>query len=93
MPELDRPVRKDALLTDSAQEGVLPDTDTADAQAQLLERMRRTPGLAALVDEAVATWRAREGASGDGQPDDGTPGWRAFSDAFPTFWEFSNRPR
>jgi hypothetical protein len=55
--------------------------------------MRRTPGLAALVDEAVATWRAREGASGDGQPDDGTPGWRAFSDAFPTFWEFSNRPR
>jgi hypothetical protein len=60
----------------------------ADPQAELLNRLRRTPGLEALVAEAVATWRAREGT-----PDDATPGWRAFSDAFPTFWEFSNRPR
>ncbi|MBX6750580.1 MAG: hypothetical protein IRY85_13080 [Micromonosporaceae bacterium] len=88
-------------MTDFAQEGVLPDTaddisaGTAGAsttgattQAELLNRLRRTPGLEALVAEAVATWRAREGTG-----DDGTPGWRAFSDAFPTFWEFSNRPR
>ena len=74
---------------ENRQEGVLADTGVdLDPQVELLDRLRRTPGLAALVDEAVATWRAREGTS-----DDGTPGWRAFSDAFPTFWEFSNRPR
>jgi hypothetical protein len=67
----------------------LPSGDpAADPQTELLNRLRRTPGLEALVAEAVATWRAREGAN-----DESTPGWRAFSDAFPTFWEFSNRPR
>lgn len=57
-----------------------------EAGAGLVERMRQTPGLAPLVGEAVATWRARAGSEEE-------PGWRAFSDAFPTFWEFSNRPR
>lgn len=57
---------------------------------QLVNRLRATPGLAPLVAEAVATWRARMGASGE---DEAVPQWRAFSDAFPTFWEFSNRPR
>jgi len=60
-----------------------------DAQTHLIERMRQTPGLDGLVAEAVATWRARAGDEEAGV----TPGWRAFSDAFPTFWEFSNRPR
>lgn len=99
------PVRKDAFLATVRREGVLADRADpgsadvtqadppgapvgADPRAELMNRLRRTPGLAALVGEAVATWRAREGTE-----DDGTPGWRAFSDAFPTFWEFSNRPR
>jgi hypothetical protein len=54
----------------------------------LIGRVRATPGLAPLVAEAVATWHARA-ADDKGE----APGWRAFSDAFPTFWEFSNRPR
>jgi hypothetical protein len=58
-------------------------------QAELVERMRQTPGLESLVTEAIAVWRDRA----EDQEDDATPGWRAFSDAFPTFWEFSNRPR
>jgi hypothetical protein len=65
-----------------------------EAAPDLLARMRDTPGLAPLVAEAVATWRARATADGqqtnDGDP---VPGWRAFTDAFPTFWEFTNRPR
>lgn len=60
-----------------------------DRQADLVDRIRRTPGLEPLVSEAIAVWRERAGAPDE----DGTPGWRAFSDAFPTFWEFSNRPR
>lgn len=60
-----------------------------DRDADLLNRMRGTPGLESLVGEAIAVWRDR---AGDPKRD-ATPGWRAFSDAFPTFWEFSNRPR
>ncbi len=56
----------------------------------LLERLRTTPGLASLVAEAEATWRARGSGS---DPDESTPAWRAFEDAFPTFYEFTNRPR
>jgi hypothetical protein len=65
-----------------------PDTGSAEPTeaGELIERLRATPGLAPLVAEAVATWRARAG-------DDAEPGWRAFSDAFPTFFEFTNRPR
>jgi hypothetical protein len=57
----------------------------------LVERMRATDGLATLVAEAVSTWRAR--ANHDQAGDESVPGWRAFSDAFPSFWEFTNRPR
>lgn len=83
------PIRADPIGAGPTGAGFVGAGPTAaDPQAELLNRLRRTPGLEALVAEAVATWRAREGT-----PDDGTPGWRAFSDAFPTFWEFSNRPR
>jgi len=46
------------------------------------------PGLAALLAEAEQTWRDR---TEDGRT--GTPGWRPFEDAFPTFYQFTNRPR
>jgi hypothetical protein len=56
------------------------------------------PGLTALVAEAEATWVARyEAAAPGGSIDldaDGRPGpgWRSFEDAFPTFYQFTNRP-
>lgn len=56
----------------------------------LTDRLRAIPGLASLVAEAEATWRARAAAAGE--PVD-RPGWRTFEDAFPTFYEFTNRPR
>jgi hypothetical protein len=56
----------------------------------LADRLRAIPGLAALVAEAEQTWRAR--AAEHGLAEIG-PGWRAFEDAFPTFYEFTNRPR
>lgn len=54
----------------------------------LLDQLRDIPGLPTLLAEAEATWRARAGAD-----DAEKPGWRAFEDAFPTFYEFTNRPR
>jgi len=54
-----------------------------------LSRLRAdTPGLAALLAEAEQTWvsRARD-------PEASAPGWRPFEDAFPTFYQFTNRPR
>jgi hypothetical protein len=74
----------------------------------LADRLREIPGLTGLVAEAEATWRARAaGGAGQrgtagragqrgtaGEPvDAGKPGWRTFEDAFPTFYEFTNRPR
>jgi hypothetical protein len=58
-------------------------------------RMRALPGLATLLAEAEQTWRDRAAAAGssDGEPDSARPGWRTFEDAFPTFYEFTNRPR
>ena len=47
-----------------------------------------SPGLVALLAEAQETWVAR-GRDGE----DGRPGWRPFEDAFPTFYQFTNRPR
>ena len=41
------------------------------------------PGLRPLLDEAEHVWRARADR----------PGWRSFEDAFPTFYQFTNRPR
>ncbi|HEY7223073.1 MAG TPA: hypothetical protein VH561_05580 [Micromonosporaceae bacterium] len=61
----------------------------------LVARIRATAGLAPLVAEAQRTWLDRAAAAGQ-QPAEGSedvPAWRAFSDAFPTFWEFTNRPR
>jgi hypothetical protein len=46
------------------------------------------PGLAALLAEAQRTWVSRAG-----DPDAAAPGWRPFEDAFPTFYQFTNRPR
>jgi hypothetical protein len=56
------------------------------------DEMRATQGLALLVAEAEATWRARAAAAGVAD-DAAHPGWRTFEDAFPTFYEFTNRPR
>jgi hypothetical protein len=47
------------------------------------------PGLAALLAEAQEVWTARAGHSGIVA----RPGWRPFEDAFPTFYQFTNRPR
>jgi hypothetical protein len=61
----------------------------------LAQRMRALPGLATLLGEAEQTWRDRAAAAGssDASDTDSKPGWRAFEDAFPTFYEFTNRPR
>jgi hypothetical protein len=58
----------------------------------LADHLRQIPGLTRLVAEAEATWRARAVAAGEAV-DGGKPGWRTFEDAFPTFYEFTNRPR
>jgi hypothetical protein len=59
---------------------------------QMAERLREIAGLPGLVAEAEATWRSRAVAAGDAVDAD-RPGWRTFEDAFPTFYEFTNRPR
>ena len=65
------------------------------------------PGLLPLLREAEVTWRSRAAnvqveADADDQPADpatpgititASPGWRTFEDAFPTFYQFTNRPR
>jgi len=62
--------------------------------APLADRLTGTPGLATLVGEAEATWRARALAAGDSEDaESAKPGWRSFEDSFPTFYEFTNRPR
>ena len=47
-------------------------------------------GLTALLVEAQATWLARAQASGGSAAG---PGFRPFEDAFPTFYQFTNKPR
>ena len=55
-----------------------------DEAMPVAERIKRDePGLSALVAEAEQTWRGRSDR----------PGWRPFEDAFPTFYQFTNRPR
>ncbi len=71
---------------------------TAPAEGPLVagplgDRLRDTPGLPSLVAEAEATWRARAAAAGFADEESAKPGWRAFEDSFPTFYEFTNRPR
>jgi hypothetical protein len=60
---------------------------TGDAPALLAERVR-TDGVAELVSDAEETWRER--AATPGGP---VAGPRPFEDAFPTFYQFSNRPQ
>ncbi len=50
------------------------------------------PGLVELLAEANATWAARAAAA-DPTGERTPPRWRAFEDAFPTFYQFTNRPR
>jgi hypothetical protein len=59
---------------------------TPDPLAHRLNAL--APRLSALVAEAEATWIARHEGGGT----DGRPGWRPFEDAFPTFYQFTNRP-
>ncbi len=64
------------------------------AEPNLTESMQAAgAGLVELLAEANATWAARAEAAAD--PAGGRPGprWRAFEDAFPTFYQFTNRPR
>lgn len=51
-------------------------------------------GLRPLIAQAQAAWRTRAVALSDGRVEiTATPGWRSFEDAFPTFYQFTNRPR
>ena len=72
-----------------------PDDNNRD---RMLRRVRAAQaGLAPLLAEARATWAARTGEDrrvGECEDTlDAQPGWRAFEDAFPTFYQFTNRPR
>ena len=49
----------------------------------------RGAAVATLVAEAKATWAERVTTS----PHDPVAGPRPFEDAFPTFYQFSNRPQ
>jgi hypothetical protein len=54
------------------------------------ERIRRADsGLVDVLAEAEQTWRDRA----RGEAAEQRPGWRPFEDAFPTFYQFTNRPR
>jgi hypothetical protein len=64
--------------------------ELSDTPDLVTERIRAAAGaLRPVLDEAQAVWDARAAGSG------GTlrPGWRDFEDAFPTFYQFTNRPR
>jgi hypothetical protein len=66
----------------------------AIAATPLDQRLRELPGLAPLVAEAERIWRRRAVEAGQDPDDpDARPGWRTFEDSFPTFYEFTNRPR
>jgi len=47
-------------------------------------------GLLPMLAQAQAVWDER---AGNGTDHGVRPGWRAFEDAFPTFYQFTNRPR
>lgn len=66
----------------------------AGAGGDINDRILATAGLATLVAEAETVWRTRAQVAGAADDSDVTkPGWRTFEDAFPTFYEFTNRPR
>lgn len=54
----------------------------------LAERVRASAGVSTLVEEAEQTWRKRSAT-----PNGPVAGPRPFEDAFPTFYQFSNRPQ
>ena len=75
---------------------------TGLAQLPAHELVTPNPGLAALLAEARETWVARARDADERWPADpaqvpaheaAAPGWRPFEDAFPTFYQFTNRPR
>jgi hypothetical protein len=59
-----------------------------DQADDLARRVRSTAGVSVLVEEAEHIWRSRSDT-----PDGPVAGPRPFEDAFPTFYQFSNRPR
>lgn len=63
----------------------MQDTDEA---GDLARRVQATAGVSVLVEEAERTWRTRAAS-----PDGPVAGPRPFEDAFPTFYQFSNRPQ
>jgi len=65
----------------------MPDTPEP-AQPDGAALVTPNPGLVALLAEAQDTWVARAS-----DPEAAAPGWRPFEDAFPTFYQFTNRPR
>lgn len=58
-----------------------------DEPDDLTNRVRSSTGVGLLVEEAERTWRERTDRPGP------VAGPRPFEDAFPTFYQFSNRPR
>jgi hypothetical protein len=65
--------------------------ERADDGDPVAEHVRSAEtGLQEMLVEAQRTWQARAEAAGDRVS---RPGWRAFEDAFPTFYQFTNRPR
>jgi hypothetical protein len=63
-------------------------SDEADPVAEHVHAA--ADGLRPMLEQAQAVWDARAALAGDVA---GRPGWRAFEDAFPTFYQFTNRPR
>lgn len=60
----------------------------SDESDDLAHRVRAMAGVSVLVEEAEQTWRSRSAAPGGP-----VAGPRPFEDAFPTFYQFSNRPQ
>ena len=65
--------------------------ELADEADPVTESVRAAAdGLRPMLEQAQLVWNERAALGG------GTvkrPGWRAFEDAFPTFYQFTNRPR
>jgi hypothetical protein len=70
--------------------GAVADRTDLAGPDKLSLRMSRTSGLGPLLAEAEAVWRSR--AEGSATADAALPAWRPFEDAFPTFYQFTNRP-
>jgi hypothetical protein len=70
------------------------------ADEPVRDRVRAVePALRGLLAEAAETWadrgrRAESMTTSSSKPAaPGPPGWHPFEDAFPTFYQFTNRPR